>query len=196
MDRFGTNRGFGRLPLVREGVGPDGALSSAGLTVLRDTQEKRPLVFSDCVKVRIESLKTGDYTLEGFRDRVTVERKSLDDLVGCCTHERSRFVRELERMKPSRGGFWVSAVVIESGLPELLRHDYKSKTHPNSVLGSVNRWQARYRVPFVWAGSRFCAGFAVLSILWNFYDEYGKICRDGAGAASTATLLAQSETRG
>lgn len=185
MNGVGKNSGVRVLP--GRVVGADGSLSSAGLTVLVDSREQRPLVFSDCVKVCVSGLVTGDYSLAGFEGRVTVERKSLDDLVGCCTQERSRFVRELERMKPSRGGFWVSAVVIESGLPELLRHDYKSKAHPNSVLGSVNRWQARYRVPFVWAGSRFCAGFAVLSILWNFYDEYGKICKDGGGGGGAVT---------
>ena len=45
------------------------------------------------------TLATGDYSVRGYEGEFTVERKSLPDLVRSVTHDRERFVRELERMR-------------------------------------------------------------------------------------------------
>lgn len=69
------------------------------------------------VRTKVAGLPTGDYSLEGFEDRVTIERKSLSDAYGTFSHERERFERELLRMAK----FENAAIVIESDWPGLLR---------------------------------------------------------------------------
>ena len=40
---------------------------------------------------RVNALRTGDYSLEGYQDQIAIERKSIDDLVVCLGKERDRF---------------------------------------------------------------------------------------------------------
>ena len=47
-------------------------------TVIKDTREQRGWIFNKsdrCDGMRVETLKTGDYTLGGFEEMVCVERK-------------------------------------------------------------------------------------------------------------------------
>lgn len=50
-------------------------VDKANLVIIRNTREQQPLEFPS-VKV-----KDGDYSLENFTDRITIERKSLPDLL-------------------------------------------------------------------------------------------------------------------
>ena len=60
-------------------------------------------------------LITGDYSVSGYEDQVAIERKTIDDLVGCLGKHRDRFERELERAK----GFEFFAVLVETSYFEL-----------------------------------------------------------------------------
>ena len=54
------------------------------LTIIEDTRESAPLDFSSFRGVESvrQGLKTGDYSVAGFQDKLTFERKSVQDLVG------------------------------------------------------------------------------------------------------------------
>lgn len=88
-------------------------------TILIDTREQRPVSFPDGLVVlddarrpskkavltvslgtRAATLPAGDYALEGFEDRVLVERKgSLREIAGnCLTADRRRFTDCLQRL--------------------------------------------------------------------------------------------------
>ena len=58
------------------------------------------------------TLATGDYSIAGLEDLIAIERKTLDDLIGCLCNGRERFERELYRGK-SLDYF---AVIIETSL--------------------------------------------------------------------------------
>ncbi len=73
-------------------------------------------------------LRTGDYSVSGYEDQVAIERKTIDDLVGCLGKHRDRFERELQRAKD----FQFFAVVVESSYFELSEGIYRSRLHPNS----------------------------------------------------------------
>ena len=62
-----------------------------------DTREQRPLDLSPLQVVR-GTLATGDYSVVGLESVVAVERKSLDDLLGCIGTDRARFDREVQRL--------------------------------------------------------------------------------------------------
>ncbi len=73
-------------------------MKKADMTIVQDTREQRPLVFPEA-KVRVATLTTGDYSLEHFEDKITIERKSLPDLLGSLGNDRDRFMREVLRKK-------------------------------------------------------------------------------------------------
>jgi len=139
------------------------------MKLICDTREQSPFNFSgfDC-EVLAGSLPTGDYSLAGLEDRVAVERKSLDDLLGCLTGDgRERFERELARAR----GLDAFAVVIEASFQDMAEGRYRSRMKPHAALQSVLAFQVRYGVPFVWAGSRAGAEYAAFHFLRHYLRE-------------------------
>lgn len=65
------------------------------MKILIDTREQAPYSFE--TESETATLPTGDYSLEGGKDLIAIERKSIDDLIGCLTSGRDRFERELHR---------------------------------------------------------------------------------------------------
>lgn len=138
------------------------------MRILTDTREQQPFSFagpryaSDTVERA--SLTVGDYSLAGLADRVAVERKSLSDLVQCLGRERERFERELAR----GAALDAFAVVVEASYLDLARGQYKSMMKPHAACQSVAAFMSRYRVPFIFAGSRPAAEYAC----WSFLKQY------------------------
>jgi DNA excision repair protein ERCC-4 len=67
--------------------------------IVVDTREQTPYLFDKAdIITHVDTLPIGDYSIQGFQDRVAVERKTLDDLVGCLVGKnRDRFERELQK---------------------------------------------------------------------------------------------------
>ncbi|WP_027368233.1 ERCC4 domain-containing protein [Desulfocurvibacter africanus] len=151
------------------------------MRVLIDTREQAPFTFDkyECEQVR-GTLPTGDYSLAGLEDRVAVERKSLDDLVGCLTTGRERFERELA---------WAAAldrfaVVVEAGLQDMAQGRYRSKMQPHAALQSVLAFQARHGTAFLWAGNRQGAEY----VTFHFLRHYLREARERLNAITRAVL--------
>ncbi|MDL2267158.1 hypothetical protein LJC46_04125 [Desulfovibrio sp. OttesenSCG-928-G15] len=138
------------------------------MKVVVDTREQTPFPFlhEKYAGTIVESgaLDTGDYSLAGLTDRVAVERKSLPDLVMCLGRERERFERELQRAA-ALDSF---AVVVEAAWADLASGQYRSQLNPHSACQSVAAFMARYRIPFVFAGSRAGAEY----VCWSFLRQY------------------------
>lgn len=155
--------------------------------IVCDTREQCPLSFSESVEVVVDTLHTGDYSLAGATDRVALERKSLDDLVGTLVtaywrkddEPPKRFERELERMR----SFDLRAVIVEASLTDLAKHRYVSMTHPSSVFGAICSIHANYGVPFIFAETRAVAGRLVERLITAYAH---KMQRDAAKAESAA----------
>lgn len=114
------------------------------LTFLIDSREQRPLHFTygqpDALKTvnsLTVTLDTGDYSVKGLEKRfITVERKSLDDLIGCVGNGRPRFERELFRML----AFPCRLVVVEASWDMIMLGQWSGQVSPKSVMGSVQGW--------------------------------------------------------
>src|ERR1700733_13721123 len=65
--------------------------------IIIDTREKTPLKFTGIETIRA-GLKTGDYSIEGFEDKITIERKSLADLIQSISRDRRRFEECIQRL--------------------------------------------------------------------------------------------------
>jgi len=140
--------------------------------ILIDTREQQPFSFTRYeVATEPATLPVGDYSLPGFEDRVAIERKSLNDLIGCLMGEnRDRFERELYRGRH----FDLFAVVVEATLADVSQARYRSKMKPQAALQSIITFQVRYRVPFIWAGNRGGAEYVTYSMLSKYLREIGE----------------------
>jgi len=117
--------------------------------VIVDTREQTPLVFT---RLASESgtLTTGDYSFSGGETFMCVERKSIADLVGCCTGvDRARLERELHRMR----GFPFKRFLVIGSQEEIAAHQYRSRVEPDVVLNTLAAFEVRYEVPVVFAAT-------------------------------------------
>ena len=137
------------------------------MLIVVDSREQCPFSFTHEryeVQVQPGTLSVGDYSLAGLEDKVAVERKSLSDLVACLGRERERFERELMR----GAALDAFAVVCEGSWLELARSEYRSQLNPHAACQSVLAFTARYRVPFLFAGTRGAAEY----MAWGFLRQY------------------------
>lgn len=139
------------------------------MRIIRDTREQAPFTFGGyACEVQAGTLTTGDYSLAGLVDRCAVERKSLDDLLGCLTGEgRERFERELARAR----GLGAFAVVVKASFQDMAEGRYRSKMKPHAALQSVLAFTVRYGVPFIWAGTRAGAEYAAFHFFRHYLRE-------------------------
>ena len=141
-------------------------------TIIIDSREQAPFTFERWpVTTERAGLPTGDYSLSGFDDRAAIERKSLDDLIGCFMgKDRQRFERELSRGR----AYDLFAVVIEADLQDVARGRYKSQMKPQAALQTITAFYVRYQVPFLFCGSRSGAEYMTYSLLNKYIYEIEK----------------------
>ena len=139
------------------------------LTILIDTAEQAPLSMPRGVLSERANLMTGDYTIKGHERLFAVERKSLQDLVKTIIHERERFEYELLRLTH----YQFRRVLVEASyeaVAEVEGYDF-SLAKPKSVIASVHAFEARYDVPFIFAGNRNRAARMLCSWAYYFHRE-------------------------
>lgn len=122
------------------------------MRVIVDSREQKGWSFRGQPSVTLikKKLETGDYSLEGYEDRVAIERKSLDDLIGTLTTGRQRFFAELERMR----SYEVRTVVVEASIRQIEAADYRSQMKPAAILGFLGEIQINQFCPVQLVGSR------------------------------------------
>jgi len=137
-------------------------------TILVDTREQTPWEFA--YPTLRGSLKTGDYSVQGLEDVVSLERKSLGDLVQSVTWERERFIREVERLAT----FPVRAIVVEAHMGDVTRGLYRTRATPQSVIASTLAISAEHHVPVIWAGDRTNAQWCAVWLLRRAWSRVWK----------------------
>lgn len=152
-----------------------------------DTRENLRYMFDGYESFRT-TLATGDYSLEGFEDRLAVERKNHSDAWGCLTDGRKRFERCLERLALLDR----AAIVIEASMAEFVVPPPQIKrVNAATAMGSYISWSTKYRIPVFFAENRQWAERVVLRILAAYY----KHCAHGVALdieqARTEALVSQ-----
>ena len=120
------------------------------VTVIQDSREQDPLDLAP-MPVEVAGLASGDYVLAAAPDVAVIERKSIADLLGCIGRGRERFERELQRLR----AFPCRVVLVEGHYPDLFQ-DARSRLSPESIVGTLAAWQARY-CGFLFAGTKAAA---------------------------------------
>ena len=130
------------------------------LTAICDTREQTPLDLAPML-MRRAGLYTGDYSIAGLESVVTVERKSLDDLLGCIGQERERFDREMIRIL----AYPHKMLIIESTWSDIRAGKWRQKVHANAVAGSLLGWMSK-GIPVFFAPDHDSAGGIVRHFLF------------------------------
>ena len=154
-------------------------------SVLIDTREQTPYHFLglECPTTRQplvvrtitdRALETGDYSIVGLSDKITIERKSLSDWHGSIGGDREREERKAARM----AGFEFAAYVIESDWQGIRDNWPKSaQISPLVSSGTIASWSMRYGIHFFLMPSRRDAEiwtFRLLSKFWGMKQEESK----------------------
>jgi ERCC4-type nuclease len=186
---------LGILPLLHHGTQEEKKNSRKGFggrkklsepIIIIDTREQNPWKFESVnwKDSRLKSdnslewkekrfkLKTGDYSLL-FNDKIiendiSIERKNLEDFICCCSRERERFERELQRSLSIKNFY----IIIEGSLSDVFNEKYKSKVSYRSIIGSIVSIKRRYpKIEIVWAENRFIANRYAEYVLRYFYNK-------------------------
>jgi hypothetical protein len=129
--------------------------------VIIDQREQAPLPFSQ-LKTQPGTLYSGDYSVLGAEELFAIERKTLADLVACCTSERERFKRELHRLR----GYRFKRLVVIGSEAEILGAQYRSNISPRAVLATLYCFEVRYE-PFEFCATPENAGWLIeLWAIW------------------------------
>lgn len=160
-------------------------ISPTAITKMKPTKKKPRIVidsreqcgyteWSDAVEVSKGTLKTGDYSLDGYEYRVSVERKSVPDFIQSVI--QPRFWEEMTRMSKINNRYlliecnWID-VVYPAAFKKLVG---QRQINQKSVLGFIDSLQAEYRIPVMFAGDRPAANAWVERYLvrcWKYFQE-------------------------
>jgi len=150
------------------------------ITIVIDDREKQGWKWlSDMYPVKTKRLKAGDYSIEGYEDKVSIEKKSgIPELLSNLTNNnRSRFERFLARLSK----YPVKAIVVCEPLTEAnVRYHlsvlYK-KTRCRLTEQTIYFWLARitiyYKIPIIFAGP-----LAVRNVVSNMFTECKKVLKE------------------
>lgn len=148
------------------------------------------------------SLNTGDYSIEGCEDYITIERKSLGDAFSTFTHDRERWERELDRMRKIP----CCHVVIEAGWDDISAGVMRTGGADvgKAVMRSIFAWAIRFPHVHWWPmPTREVAEATAFRLLEKFWEddqwqlkELKKLSADSSGSsAGKRTSKAKSSVK-
>ena len=137
------------------------------MKIIIDTREELPYT-TFTVPTERGALYVGDYSIKGLEKHDAIERKELNDLIGCLTKSgRDRFERELCRGK----GLDFFAVVVEGSIQDIKAGNYRSQMHPNAAYNSILAFMVRYKCPFFFVPNRKRGAELIQELLKHAYED-------------------------
>lgn len=146
--------------------------------IIVDTREQTPWEFCSASvnEVYYGKLDSGDYSIEGYESRFTIERKSsVSELFANVVQDR--FERELDRLSKYEYKF----LMLEFSFDDILRFPVGSnipkykwkhlKIKPQFVIKQLSMYNIKYNVPTIFAGSRKNAISIGTSLMKEFYGH-------------------------
>ena len=138
------------------------------MIIVSDSREQKPYNFE--TETVTGTLATGDYSIQGLQDHIAIERKTIDDLIGCLTTGRDRFERELFRSR----ALDYFCLVVEASLKDIVTGAYRSEMSTRAAIQSLVAFSVRYRVPIWFAGNRQTGQMITESLLTKYVREVEK----------------------
>ena len=152
--------------------------------VLKDTREQLGWEFKPsvtCDGMTIATLKTGDYSIEGFEDKFVIERKGdLSEFSANITQKR--FHEELKRLE----SFELPFVILEFSMEDIYKFPHSTnipiskykyiKITPQFIIKSLLDIEVKYKTKIIIAGRH---GREIASSLFKrVCEHYGQTEQD------------------
>lgn len=140
--------------------------------IVVDTREQYPLWTTNVIR---KKLNAGDYSIEGYEDKIAIERKSGADLLATLSKGHERFKREIER------GLKLDyfAIVIEEPLQSVYYNMHIGGEHTqmkgSTALKILITISMKYKVPFFFCHSRAEAMILIENILKQYVNNKEKV---------------------
>ncbi len=134
-------------------------------TVIRDTREQDGYgwTFQEhsekvrpprCVGQVRKKLDTGDYSLLGYEDIVSVERKAdMAEVWMNYLSSRNRFEAEMARLSEIKYSMVIIESLLVNEILELSPPQVRTAVPGKSVVRWLHHLSAKFRVPIYWAGN-------------------------------------------
>ena len=141
------------------------------MNVIIDTREQHPLIFKSPTVEHIikKKLEVGDYSIEGFEDKIAIERKSVPDLFQTLGKGHKRFKRELERSK----NYEFFAIVVEGAFSRVYNKNFEGAEYTRlsgvTVAQICTTLLVKYSIPIIYCNSREESSMFILSIFKSYY---------------------------
>ena len=166
----------GGIPIVKHWTDKELTAELKKLTIICDTRERDTHCETYFKKHDIPTitrkLDTGDYSAQlgdlSMEREIVVERKrNLDEICGNFTVERERFEREFLRAKAY--GTKVFLIIENATWSDIFLGNYRSKTSPKSLVGSLLSWMVRFNITVL-----FCKPEETARIIWGIFYYHAK----------------------
>ncbi|MEI7902505.1 MAG: ERCC4 domain-containing protein [bacterium] len=148
--------GTSRLRVMRNGGAVVRQWKIPKPVVLVDTREQTPFPLAENHPNWIGgeqrvALATGDYSVEGMQDLLSLERKSMADAISSTMAGRARFIRSCAKLAAYR---W-KAILIEATYEDMKTayhsdEDLMTEAHPNAVCGTLDAIEAKFGIPILY----------------------------------------------
>lgn len=152
----------------------------AKFTIIQDTREQTPWMFDyeKGIAHEIGTLKTGDYTLKGYEDKICIERKGcIEEFANNLGRDFSRFKRELIRMDDYAHSF----IICEFPMRDLVEYPFhkpnkklqtQAKINGRFLMKQIMEIQLEHSVKIIFCGNKFYAIQTAVSLMKRIYEKY------------------------
>lgn len=149
------------------------------MIIVQDTREQTPWDFSFFgADQKIKTLKTGDYSIEGFENQFCIERKkSTGELAINLGSKAKQFQAELERMKTFTHKYLVFEFSIAtllsfpllSGIP---KHQMKGvRMNANYMVSQLEKFEDKYGIEVYYTENATEANEVAYTLMKRFYES-------------------------
>ena len=165
------------------------------MKIIIDSREQNPLTFRKSKTVEdviIKKLNAGDYSIEGYENRIAFERKSPNDLFQTIGKGNKRFQQELMRTI----NYDYFAIIIECSFKNCLNKDFPN-AHYSQMFGDVvvqilYTLKHKYKIDVIFCNDRHEAVSIIRhtfkSYLINKNKSIKSVCSDSDLVEKIATL--------
>lgn len=136
--------------------------------IVVDSREQNPLWTKN---VTVKKLDTGDYSIEGHENEISIERKSLPDLFGTLGKGHKRFKKELERALKLK----YFAIVVEGNITDCINKNFDGSFHSKMkgyvIFKIITTIHIKYKIPVFFVNNRPEAK----KLIKEIFESYGKL---------------------
>jgi len=138
--------------------------------IVVDSREQLPLWKTNTV---VKKLDVGDYSIEGYEDKISVERKSLADLYGTLGSGHKRFKAELQRAE----SYEYFGIVVDGSFTSAYKKDFPGSYHSKMkgfvITAIIFTLHVKYKIPIFFAQDR-TESKQIIKHIFNAYMKQQK----------------------